>query len=299
MHGKSLFLIPLLTLGICQAESRTWTRVSDGKSLEAKYVSQDIDAKTVTISTNGKEFTLPADTFSGADTEYLEQQALAEVELKKLEQPIGKPVSESHSHPDAVVKTWHSYLPATYSQAGIRSPVCFVYSSGGNSKSVMDKIQTVSDELGWVLIGIDTYKNHMAEKGDGKQRMIDDSKKIVEAALKKFHLDPDRVVFSGMSGGAWWSYHSTHAVYPQAKGVIAFGGWLYNEHDMPYPKDLAIAMVNGSSDKGATSWEERDSAALKRKKADVKVFHFPGGHEIAPPDVALEAARWIHETKDF
>ncbi len=292
-------LLPLLFLGICQAETRTWTRVSDGKTLEAEYVSQNTEEKTVTISANGKEFTLPADTFAETDASFLEQQAAAETERKKLEQPIGEAISESHSHPDAVVKTWHSYLPATYRPAGDPSPVCFVYSAGGNARGVMDKITRVSDELGWVLIGIDTYKNNIAEKPEGKKRMIDDSKIIVETALEQFNIDPDRVVFSGMSGGAWWSYHSTHAVYPKAKGVLAFGGWLYNEHDMPYPKDLAIAMVNGESDKGATSWEDRDSDALKRRKADVKIFRFPGGHVVAPPDVALEAARWIHETKGF
>lgn len=34
-----------------------------------------------------------------------------------------------------------------------------------------------------------------------------------------------------------------------------------------------------------------------RVSADVKVFHLLGGHVLAPADVALEAALWLHQTK--
>lgn len=83
-------------------------------------------------------------------------------------------------------------------------------------------------------------------------------------------------------------------------GILSSGGWMGNKYDQQYSKDMAVAMINGDKDKNAISFEQPDGDFLKKKaSADLKLFHFPGGHVLAPSDVALEAARWVHLTQKF
>lgn len=81
-------------------------------------------------------------------------------------------------------------------------------------------------------------------------------------------------------------------------GILAFGGWMGGaeyQKNYSFPKGMAVAMVNGDSDKGANGWIESDSKVLKKEKCEVESFHFPGGHSMAPPDVIDEAIAWILE----
>jgi len=72
------------------------------------------------------------------------------------------------------------------------------------------------------------------------------------------------------------------------------------EYHLKFPRKMAVAIVNGDKDKGARTWELKDMKFLEEKaRADVKLFHFPGGHVMAPSDICLKAAKWIHETKQF
>lgn len=289
----------LITTLFASAEVRTWTRAEDGKSFRGEYISQDVEAKSVTITKNGKEFTLPAETFTAEDLTYLNEKAAAEAEQRKITEPIGESVLERHAHPKATVETYYSYLPASYTKAGEKSPVCFIYSPGGDSRRILDPMRKTADKLGWVLIGIDSYRNTSAKQPTDAEQITKDCVLITETAFKDFNIDPERVIFAGYSGGAWWSYRSSHAVVGDTRGILAFGGWMNNEYDRPYPRKMAVAMVNGLDDGNARSWEKKDSAALKESRAKVKVFTFPGGHQVPPPEKILEAATWIHETQDF
>ena len=59
---------------------------------------------------------------------------------------------------------------------------------------------------------------------------------------------------------------------------------------------MAIARVNGDKDQNARVWEEAETPLLKRARATLKSFTFPGGHEVAPPPVILDAMRWLKAT---
>lgn len=294
--------IPLLLLltSLCAfSEVRTWTRAEDQNSFRGEYISQDIEAESVTISKSGKEFSLPLSTFIKEDLAYVAKMAAAEEEQRKLTGPIGEAVLERHAHPKATVETYYSYLPASYTKAGEKSPVCFIYSPGGDSRRILDPMQKTADELGWVLIGIDSYKNDTAKSPAGGEQIIEDAILITETAFEDFNIDEERVVFAGYSGGAWWSYRSSHAVYKDTRGILAFGGWMNREYDSPYPRKMAVAMVNGDNDSNARAWEKKDGEALEDRRAKVKVFTFSGGHQVPPKDTILEAAKWVHETQEF
>ena len=60
-------------------------------------------------------------------------------------------------------------------------------------------------------------------------------------------------------------------------------------------KKMRVAIVNGDKDEAANSYVERDQGILEKRRCEVKVFKFPGGHVVAPPDVILTAMQWIAE----
>lgn len=45
--------------------------------------------------------------------------------------------------------------------------------------------------------------------------------------------------------------------------------------------------------------QENSTVTIKKKKrCKVKHFSFPGGHQIAPPDLTEQAMRWIAEAEE-
>lgn len=84
------------------------------------------------------------------------------------------------------------------------------------------------------------------------------------------------------------------------KGIISCGGWLGgpDNSDQDYTDKMAVAMVNGDSDKAANSWVDKDTDVLKDHKCKVKEFEFPGGHAVAPTEILLEAMKWIVEEQE-
>ena len=67
------------------------------------------------------------------------------------------------------------------------------------------------------------------------------------------------------------------------------------EYDLKYARRMAVAWVNGANDKAANGWVEADSAVLKKRGCKTKLFQFPGGHVVGPPEVLTEAMQWVAE----
>jgi hypothetical protein len=58
---------------------------------------------------------------------------------------------------------------------------------------------------------------------------------------------------------------------------------------------MAVAIINGESDKNANAWVADDTAALRRSSCRIKAFPFPGAHVVAPPDITDHAIAWLEE----
>ena len=194
-----------------------------------------------------------------------------------------------------------TYKPASYVDAksdNEERPIAFLYSPSGKSKSLVNRLKLAADELGWVLVGVDAYSNKKVEKS--RSKVMGDTKIAFDWAKKNLSFDSKKIVFGGLSGGAWWSYQSASELTQKTAGILAFGGWMSNMYDKDYSRKMAVALINGDKDKGSLLYEEKDSKFLeKRTKSEVRAFRFSGGHVLAPSDKALEAARWIHQTKEF
>ncbi len=295
---KLLPLILSLFVSYAHAEALLdWTRAEDRRTISASLVSVSDEGKVKLKLENGKIAEIEVSVLIPEHKARLDELEQSAVETEEIS---SKPTMESISPKDGSSKI-HIYKPALYlSEEGEMKnrPIAFLYSAGGKSLSVVKRLQSAADELGWVLVGVDAYSNAKSKKN--RSAVMADSRKAFEWAAENLVFDSDKIVFGGMSGGAWWSYMSASELTQDAAGILAFGGWTSNMYDKDYSRKMAVALVNGNGDKGAITYEKKDTDFLeKRTKATVEKFRFPGGHILAPSEKALEAARWIHETKEF
>ncbi len=295
-----LVIFCFCTIGYSQTEFREWTRESDSKTIKAELVSFDPATGKVRLSLeSGKEVELDQGIFTTENRSFLE----AHVEkLAGIRKAAEKPRMETATPGNGGGHALHIYKPAGYldmQESERNRPIAFLYSAGGNSKGLVNLLKPAADELGWLLVGIDAYRNTSSLEERYKERM-QDTKAAFEWTRENLVFDESKIVFGGNSGGGWWAYQSAAELTNDAAGILSFVGWMGNMHDKRYSKKMAVAMINGDKDKNALIYEESDGDFLrKRADANVKAFHFPGGHVTAPAPVALEAARWIHETKGF
>jgi hypothetical protein len=266
-----------------RAEERTWTS-DDGKELVGEWVSDSEDS--VVVRTKGKEFKIPLLRLSEADREWIaarrEERAVREKEARALAGTY-KTFAKSDRHQ----VTYHVYYPSGYS-LDAPPPMLILFSASGRGKSMVDAFKESADALGWVTVGCDTFRNG-----------VDDSeldplfRELLPVIEETVAHNPERLYTGGMSGGAARALQYTAKFDRPWKGVISCGGWLGKAHDLEYRKGMAVAWVNGDTDKGANFWIEPDSAVLSKRRCKTKVFAFPGGHVIGPPEVLTEAMRWV------
>jgi len=202
----------------------------------------------------------------------------------------GEIVSYVSDGPEKV--SYHVYFPTSFDPT--RPPAMIVmFSPGGNGKSILGSVKEACEALNWIGVGCDQFKNDADENElDAKWR------EALPHIEKTVPHDPDLLYLGGMSGGALRAYDYSESSARAWKGVLAFGGWLGGKKKLRCPAEMVVAMVNGDKDKASLSWEVTDGPVLHTAHCKVKEFHFPGGHEVAPAPVVLEAMQWMkNETK--
>lgn len=210
--------------------------------------------------------------------------AVAKIELKP-----GQTLSRKTEGP--LQTGYHIGVPDTYDPAK-PPPLLLLFSPGGDGRGLMNQVRASANRVGWMVIGCDRLKNGMSDE---------DAAPITKELFADFHkfipYDTDRLYFGGFSGGAARAYHLTWKHKDRCAGILAFGGWLGLGEDLekPFQKKMTVAMVNGDTDKGALSYEDRDKGILSHRRSNVKIFHFPGGHGVAPRETIDKAVQWMDE----
>lgn len=272
--------------GTLKAAEKAWTDVQ-GRIIQAEFVSVDAATGKVKLRlANGSEPLIELAKLSEPDRVWItEFQRKADEAVALLKKNVGKVVSMKSEGPEAV--GYHVYYPTIFDPA--KPPAMIImFSPGGSGKGILSSVQAACEELGWIGVGCDEFKNGVSES------VLDPKwKEVLPAIEKTVPHDASLVYLGGMSGGALRAYdYSESTVWPW-KGVLAFGGWLAGKKSLGCPAQMAIARVNGDKDKNAQQWAEVETPIFKRAKATLKSFSFPGGHVVAPPEVILEAMRWL------
>ena len=186
---------------------------------------------------------------------------------------------------------YHIAVPNSFN-AESPPPLLVVFSPAGDGYSMMNQVRASANKVGWMVIGCDKLRNGMT---------IADGLPIERDLIRDLHTlipyDKTRLYYGGFSGGACRAYRLTWRFKDRCAGILAFGGWLGGREAQrkPFQQNMAIAMVNGDADKGVREWEESDKNVLKQRGCEVRVFHFPGGHVVAPGEVIDEAIAWLDE----
>lgn len=284
-----LFLILIACLlPVVRAEERTWTS-DDGKVIVGEWVSDD-DASVV-VKMAGKEYKIPMLRLSEADrkwiAEHREERAARAKEAMALA-GTSKTFAKGEKHP----VTYHVHYPSSYS-LDAPPPMLILFSASGHGKAILDAFKESSDALGWVAVGCDTFRNGVADAE--LDSLFKDLLPVIEATVVH---NPEKLYSGGISGGASRALQYTAKFDRPWKGVISCGGWLGKAYDLKYRKGMAVAWVNGDKDNNANGWIAGDSEVLSKLSCKTKVFSFPGGHVIGPPDVLTEAMRWVEKNSD-
>jgi hypothetical protein len=186
---------------------------------------------------------------------------------------------------------YHLAVPDRYDPAR-PPPLLVVFSPGGDGLGMLNQVRASANQVGWIVIGCDSLKNGMKDEESSpiEKDLMDDIRKLIP-------YDRTRLYYGGFSGGALRGYGLTVDFRDRCAGILAFGGWLGGPEGAkrPFQKRMAVAIVNGDKDEGAESWRPMDKAALEKRRCVVKVFRFPGGHTVAPPDVIDEAVNWLEQ----
>lgn len=124
---------------------------------------------------------------------------------------------------------------------------------------------------------------------------------IMDDVEGRLNIDPTRRYMAGLSGGAMRAYGISSRFEREFAGIIAFVGWLgiYDDEERTYPSGMAVAIVNGRSDRGAERYRPIDTEILERDGVIVRGFFFDGGHSMPPgPELILEAVAWLEEVAE-
>jgi len=187
--------------------------------------------------------------------------------------------------------SYHIAVPDTFDQRK-PPPLLVVFSPGGDGNGMMNQVKAAANKAGWMVIGCDQLRNGM---NDNEEAALE--KEVFQELHACIPYNQARLYYGGFSGGAMRSYLMSATYKDHCAGILAFGGWLGGEKyaNARFQRNMAVAMVNGDSDSGASSWEAKDQATLKRRGCKVRVFHFTGGHAMPPAATVEQAISWMDD----
>ena len=283
-----LVLMTLIVISsgvLCFAQERTWTS-DDGKKIVGEMLREDGEA--VVLKVGVKEFKVPLTKLSTEDREWIAAQRKEREERNKEAAALAG-TNKSFPKSDTQPVTFHVYYPSNYAADNPR-PMIILFNASGDGKAILDTFKQSCETIGWIGVGCDTFRN--GAPNSEQEPLFKELLPIIESSVMH---NPQLLYTGGMSGGAARALHYTALFDRPWKGVISCGGWLGKEFDLEYRKGMAVAWVNGDKDNNANAWVPQDSEVLKKRKCKTKLFPFPGGHVIGPPDILTEAMRWAQE----
>jgi len=273
---RNYIFLALLLSFFLQAEGREWNS-NDGKKINGEWVRDVKDA--VVIKVKNKEFKIPLERLSQLDRDWLLERRKKEEDAEKLLKSLAG-TTQTFAKNDTQSVTFHAYFPKSYNGEN-PPPMLILFSPGGGGKGILRRFKGACENLGWIGVGCDTFKNGADDKKLGA--LFEELLPIIEKII--LH-DPQRLYLGGMSGGASRALHYTAQFDRPWRGVVSCGGWLAKEYDRKYRKKMAVAWVNGDKDQNANGWVEGDSACLKKRRCKTKLSKPP------LPNQSQLKARW-------
>lgn len=257
--------------------------------LRAILLDADRESRTVRVRRidDGLEFVLSWDDLSEADLDpvraWLREQHLQLVPGQMHERGI--PGWGNHAY--------HYLLPG--SDRLEDSPVLFLFAPAGEARRLVERLKPGFEEGSWILVAMEE-----AKPDPESEHLDQELRKQFEAVLEDFQQrvphNQDRIYLAGVAGEGTEAFGITATVdYPFA-GVMAMnsslGGWAAVGGGL-YRPYMAVAMVNPEGVQETQVWIDRDKQRLQGRRAEVRVFEFPGQTSIPPLETLREVRKWF------
>ncbi len=280
---RMLAVVPLLSGFLPAAEStevRSWKSTA-GTSIEAR--AKSLDGGVVTLVTPaGREIKVPADKLAAEDRALLEKHfgqaggktPTASGEPAALAHPLGKvagPIEAQGSH-------YFLYLPKSL-KAGRNVPLLFFTNSGGGNAGRLGAMLEGAEICGWILAISVESKNGMSVP-----ESVAHCRNCVSHIKETLPVDPNRVYFSGTSGGSREAFENS--VDMDSAGVLAI---IAGAQKGQISRRKHYFFISGATDYNrygtSQSFSEAKTSAAFR-------FH-PKGHTFGPEWLVTEGVVWL------
>ncbi|HUF63829.1 MAG TPA: prolyl oligopeptidase family serine peptidase [Verrucomicrobiales bacterium] len=308
---KKLALVAFIACCIAPAllSAREWTS-TDGRKLQADFVSLSGDTVILRRSSDGREFTLALDRLSESDREWIETRAADRSAAGDEDPPATKPFEGPYA--ELITGDWRQFegegdLQLMFFGAKSLDPakeyplVLYLHGKGNDvlSKAHLGFAASCADPKNYAerpcFIVAPQCPDENGWRGEVASNVID----TIEDLSAKLPIDEDRIYLAGYSMGGFGTFQLL-VDEPKlfAAGVPIAGGvnvgaardlrrtplWVFHgEQDDVVPPDGSRAIVK----------------ALERLRAPVRYTEFPGaGHGITGEvNANAELHQWLFDQK--
>jgi predicted esterase len=189
--------------------------------------------------------------------------------------------------------TYLVYVPGGL-DSGKKYPLVFALSPSADAESMIIKWQAVAEKHHWIIAASKESKN-----GVDVAILLRQIQAEFADVLQKYPAAPDRVIFTGLSGGGMASYAVTLAYPDQVWALVINTGMMFYGEGAPanLPKGKRAAMLASPADFRYREMN-RDRAILAANGWDVNWIEFSEGHTLAPDSVYEQAAAWLDSKMD-
>jgi len=193
-----------------------------------------------------------------------------------LPYPIGK---ASGPHQTGTGSSYFVYIPNSL-QDGRKAPLLLFTGAGGGNRRIVEAHAAGAELNGWIVAASVESRN-----GQSFEINHEHAKKCVDHLITTLPVDPDRLYFSGNSGGGAMAFINT----AKLKGAGAMPLIGYNM-DKEYSRSGHYYVLGGTND------YNRYPSAQAASGAKARGVHrlYPGGHNGAPGWITTEGMVWLN-----
>jgi len=190
-------------------------------------------------------------------------------------------------------KSFLLYLPSGL-KSNKKYPLVIALSPSGHAGSMLAVWKEVSEKYKWIILGSKKFRNRV-DSGP----IFSDIVVSINTLAKKYPIDKDRVIVTGLSGGGMGAHYFAF-LYPNLiRAVVPNVGFINKyllKEKKDYPKGKLVVFLAGTGDFNY-NYMKADKDFLESLGWKAKWIEFKGGHSHASKEAFIDTARWL--TKQF
>lgn len=273
-------------LAAAPTAEREWTSTA-GTRLTA--IAESLQGDRVSFATpDGRKLVVPLQKLVEEDRAFLSEHFGVQVPKEGEPRGSGTAAAQGLAHPAGQIagpletpegSKYLVYLPKSL-RDGRKAPLMLFTDAGGGGKKIIDLMREGSEVNAWIVAcSLDSRNKRAWEKNH------EDSKNCINHLLSELPIDPERVYFTGSSGGAAMAFYNAERL--DHAGVFSSVGYIPGEA----PKGGDYFVCGGATD--YNRYPTAQSAEVLGKRSTMLRYH-EGSHGKAPVWLMSEGMFWLN-----